>query len=49
MVPTEFTDRVQSIHYCSDKNIIFISSRDGKFKAWKVPPEWRQGWVDKRE
>ena len=49
ILPTQFIERVQSIHYSSDKNILFIGSRDGKFKAWKVPTEWRQTWVDKIE
>jgi hypothetical protein len=26
-----------------------VGSRDGKFKIWKVPNEWRQKWVDKAE
>ncbi len=46
---SDFTDRIESIHYSLQKNVLFVGSRDGKFKIWKVPNEWRQKWVDKAE
>lgn len=41
IIPSFFTERVQAIHYSVERNVLFISSRDGKLKAWKVPTEWR--------
>lgn len=49
LLKTGFTERVQSVHYSCNKNVLFIGSRCGKFKAWKVPTEWRQAWVERRE
>lgn len=46
---SDFTDRIESIHYSLQKNVLFVGSRDGKFKIWKVPNEWRQKWVDRAE
>ena len=49
LLPTGFTEKVQFFGYSSDNNILFVSGRDGKFKIYKVPPAWRQPWVDRRE
>lgn len=38
---TGFTDKVEMIHYSKEKNVLFASCRDGQFKVWKVPHEWR--------
>ena len=46
IMSTGFTERVQSINYSSDKNVMLIGSRDGKFRAYKVPNEWRMDWVE---
>lgn len=42
----EFTEKVEHLYYNKDRNILFASSRDGKFRVWKVPQEWRSKWVD---
>ena len=39
-IPTDFTDKIKQIHYCADKNIVFVSSKDGRFKCWKLPTQW---------
>jgi hypothetical protein len=49
IIPSYFTERVQAIHYSVERNLLFISSRDGKLKAWKVPNEWRSQTVDRQE
>ena len=45
----EFTEKVEHLYYNKDRNILFGSSRDGKFRVWKVPQEWRSKWVDAKE
>lgn len=32
-----FTEKVEHLYYNKDRNILFASSRDGKFRVWKVP------------
>ena len=46
---TGFSDKVCCLEYNRDKNVLFAACRDGKFLVWKVPHEWRQKWVDKKE
>lgn len=46
---SDFVDRISSIQYSLQKNVLFVGSKDGKFKIWKVPNEWRQKWVEKAE
>ena len=48
-VPTDFTDQNKDIHYNGDKNIVFVSSRDGKSKCFKLPTEWGSDQMDKFE
>ena len=37
------------IHYNKNKNVLFAASKDGQFRVWKVPHEWRAKSVDVRE
>ena len=46
---TNFTDKVEMIHYSKEKNVLFGSSKDGKFKVWKVPHEWRNKSINDKE
>ncbi len=46
---TNFTDKVEMIHYCKTKNVLFASSKDGQFKVWKVPHEWRDKRIGDKE
>jgi len=39
-IPNDFTDKIKCIYHNVDKNLLFVSSRDGKFKCWKLPNEW---------
>ena len=39
-IPTDFTDKIKTIHFDQEKNILFASSRDGKFRCWKLPVQW---------
>jgi len=39
-IPNDFTDKIKEIHYNGDKNLIFVSCRDGRFKCWKLPNSW---------
>jgi len=43
---TDFTDRISCLHYNKEKNVFFAGSRDGKFRIWKVPKEWRVKEID---
>ena len=36
-IPTDFTDKVKRLHFDEQKNILFASCRDGKFRSWKLP------------
>jgi 1-deoxy-D-xylulose 5-phosphate reductoisomerase len=40
MIPSDFTDKIKQIDYNADKNLVFMSSRDGRFKCWKLPTQW---------
>ena len=37
------------IHYNKNKNVLFASSKDGQFRVWKVPHEWRAKSIDRKE
>jgi len=37
VLPADFTDRVTCMHYCKEKNVLFVGARDGKFRVWKIP------------
>jgi hypothetical protein len=39
-IPNDFTDKIKAMHYNGDKNILFVSCRDGRFKCWKLPSMW---------
>lgn len=39
-VPCDFADKIKEVHYNGDKNIIFVTSRDGRLKCWKLPNSW---------
>lgn len=39
-IQTEFQDKIKHMHYNGDKNIVFVSSRDGRLKCWKLPQSW---------
>lgn len=39
-IPNDFTDKIKRMHYNSDKNLVFVSCRDGRFKCWKLPNAW---------
>lgn len=49
LMQTEFTEKAQCVNYSLRKNILFMGCRDGQFKAWKVPAEWRSAQVDRQE
>ena len=44
-----FTEQVKMIHYNENKNVLFASSKDGQFRVWKIPHEWRSRVIDDRE
>lgn len=44
-----FTEQVKMIHYNESKNVLFASSKDGQFKVWKMPHEWRAKSIDRKE
>jgi len=49
LLQTEFAEQVRMIHYNKAKNVLFASSRDGQFRVWKIPHEWRAKNIDERE
>ena len=49
MLQTQFTDKVRMIHYNKLKNVLFAACRDGQFRVWKIPHEWRSKIIDDRE
>lgn len=49
VLPSDFSDIISCIHYCKEKNVIFIGAKDGKFRVWKVPNEWRSKQIDEAE
>lgn len=36
-IPSDFTDKIKAIHFNQEKNVLFVSSRDGRFRSWKLP------------
>lgn len=46
---SSFTEQVKMIHYNKNKNVLFASSKDGQFRVWKVPHEWRAKSIDRKE
>lgn len=43
-IPNDFIDKIKHIHFNGDKNLLFVSSRDGRVKCWKLP----NSYMDKR-
>ena len=31
------------------QNVLFAASKDGQFRVWKIPHEWRSKVIDERE
>ena len=48
-LPVDFTDKITSIHYNKEKNVLFIASKNGKLRIWKVPKELRNKDIEKVE
>ena len=46
---SNFTESVKMLHYNQTKNVLFASSKDGQFRVWKVPHEWRAKSIDEKE
>ena len=46
---TQFTEKVRMVHYNKKKNVLFAASRDGQFRVWKIPHEWRSKVIEERE
>ena len=44
-----FSEQVKMLHYNPYKNVLFASSKDGQFRVWKVPHEWRAKSIDEKE
>eukprot|EP00347_Sterkiella_histriomuscorum_P007307 403349456 len=49
VLPTDFHERISCLHYCKEKNVLFAGAKDGKFRVWKVPSEWRSKQIDEVE
>lgn len=49
MLQTGFTDKVRMVHYNKEKNVLFAASKDGQFRVWKIPHEWRSKAIDELE
>ena len=49
MLQADFAEQVRMIHYNRAKNVLFASSRDGQFRVWKIPHEWRSKHIDDKE
>jgi hypothetical protein len=45
-IPTDFQDKVKEIHYDGAKNLLFVSSKDGRLKCWKLPNTWNNNALD---
>ena len=41
VLPTDFTDKISCVAYCQEVNVMCIGSKDGRFRLWKNPREWR--------
>lgn len=37
------------VHYNKEKNVLFAASKDGQFRVWKIPHEWRSKLIDEFE
>ena len=46
---TQFAEKVRMVHYNKKKNVLFAASRDGQFRVWKIPHEWRSKIIEERE
>jgi len=46
ILPTDFTEAISSVCYNKEKNVLFIAAKDGKFRIWKVPKEWRSKKIE---
>ena len=40
-IKNDFQDKICLLEYEKDKNVVFVGSREGKFRIWKIPKEWR--------
>ena len=49
MLHAGFGDQVCLVYYDKEKNVLFASSKDGQFRVWKVPHEWRSRAIEERE
>lgn len=49
VLPGDFTEKVTCMTYCEKRNVFFAGSKDGKFRIWKIPSEWRSKQVDEME
>jgi WD40 repeat protein len=46
VLPSDFSERISCLHYCKEKNVLFAGAKDGKFRVWKIPNEWRDKQMD---
>ena len=49
ILQTGFTDKVVMVHYNKEKNVLFAAGKDGEFRVWKIPHEWRSKAIDEME
>jgi len=49
VLPGDFTEKITCMHYCKEKNVFFAGSKDGKFRVWKLPNEWRSKEINDME
>ena len=49
MLHAGFSDQVSVVYYDGEKNVLFAASKDGQFRVWKVPHEWRSKAIEERE
>ena len=45
-IPSDFTDKIKAIHFNQEKNVLFVSSRDGRFRSWKLQVQWGTKQMD---
>lgn len=45
-IPNDFTDKIKCIHYDGNKNLLFVSCKDGRLKCWKLPNTWQNTLMD---
>jgi len=43
VMPTDFTEKISCVHYNAERNMIFVGGKDGRFRIWKIPNQWKQG------